>query len=158
MATTLLCMTLVVHSFCRDMMLRLQTFHGRMDELRVWAGVRTPAEILVGYDTTDLSLTTTTTPYAEARASSLGEDESCVALASPTGAKAAFEGEIEGQAPVWVPSLAPLVLRVEATNFLLAHLTLFIYLAHPNDTFAAQIDVLALNPSPSTATAARPSW
>ncbi|ELR19749.1 uncharacterized protein ACA1_201060 [Acanthamoeba castellanii str. Neff] len=120
-----------------------------MDELRVWAGVRTPAEMLAGYDTTDLSSTTTTTPYAEARASSLvglfhldresrgeGEDESYVALdSSPTGANAAFEGEIEGQAPVW------------ATNFLLAHLTLFIYSAHPNDTFAAQIDVSALNPT-----------
>jgi hypothetical protein len=141
---------------------RLQTFQGRMDELRVWAGELTPAEILAGYDT-DLSSTTTTTPYAEARASSLvglfhldresrgeGEDKSCVALdSSPTGANAAFEGEIEGQAAVWVPSSAPLVLQVEATNFLPAHLTLFIYSAHPNDTFAAQIDVSALNPTES---------
>lgn len=139
----------------------LQTFHGRMDELRVWAGVRTPAEILAAYDTTDLSSTTTTTPYAEARASSLvglfhldressGEVEEAAYVAldsSSTRANAAFQGE--GGAPAWVPSSAPLVLRVEATNFLLAHLNLFIYSADVNDTFGAQIDVSALNPTES---------
>lgn len=123
---------------------QVQTFSGRMDEIRVWAGVRTAAQILGSYTT----VTSSSSPGLVGQFSLdrlPAEEAGGYALdASTTGANAAFYG-VDGARPQWIPSTAPIEpVLVETANFQLTPITLYGYATNYADSWSAQVNMSSL--------------
>jgi hypothetical protein len=125
----------------------IQTFAGRVDAVRVWAGVRTAAEVAATYKLADASGESSvgSSLVNSILLDRVGEAElNSQSATASVGENADFQlaGDVK---PQWVASDVPTVQRVIATNFLLAPLTLFVFAADVADTFGAEIDLSALS-------------
>ncbi len=121
-----------------------QTFSGMMDEIRIWAGVRTEHEIAENYkrllpaNSTNLIAQYSLNGNSDELLSGIAQDR------SGNGHNAVLTG-LQGTKPSWVPSNAPIRNIVPVNNFQLTPLELFMYSANPSDTFIVEIDISSLS-------------
>lgn len=125
----------------------VQTFNGRMDEIRVWIGARSPQQVRSFYDTV-----VPTSPNLVARLALDRTPEELdgyyAADASRLAAPGAFFG-VNGQLPEWMRSRAPIEVVVEVDNFQIAPFSLPAYSANPLDSWAAVVDTSMLESTDS---------